>query len=108
MFRESEVAVAEFSDVNPDVKSITGTEKTYFAFKPKDCEKRSVPISDELIAQLRARKDGSSLIFPKAGRPDGHLLRRLKIVAFEGGLNCGNCTGTERGKPVSCKDVCGG
>ena len=103
--RESEVAVAEFSDVNPDVKSITVTEKPYFGFKPKDCEKRSVPISDELMAQLRARKDGSSLIFPKDGRPDGHLLRRLKIVAFEGGLNCGNCTGMEKGKPVSCKDA---
>ena len=87
------------------MKSITVTEKPYFGFKPKDCEKRSVPISDELMAQLRARKDGSSLIFPKDGRPDGHLLRRLKIVAFEGGLNCGNCTGMEKGKPVSCKDA---
>jgi integrase/recombinase XerD len=104
-FRESEVAVAEYAEINPDRKSICVVEKTYFGFKPKDCEKRSVPISDDLISQLRVRENGSSLIFPKDGRPDGHLLRRLKVVAFDGGLNCGNCTGTEKGKPVSCKDA---
>jgi integrase/recombinase XerD len=105
-FRESEVAVAEYSDVNPDMKSITVTEKPYFGFKPKDCEKRSVPISDELIAQLKARKNGSSLIFSNdSGRPDGKLLRHLKVVAYNGGLNCGTCVGVEKGKPVSCKDA---
>jgi integrase/recombinase XerD len=108
-FRESEVSVAEYTDVNPDTKSISVTEKAYFEFKPKDCEKRSVPISDDLIVQLRARKNGSSLIFPKNGRPDGHLLVRLKRAAFNGGLNCGKCVGQEDGKAVSCANapVCG-
>jgi integrase len=104
-FRESEVSVAEYTDVNPDSKSISVTEKPYFDFKPKDCEKRSVPIKDDLIAQLRARKNGSSLIFPKNGKPDGHLLARLKRAAFNGGLNCGKCVGQENGKAVLCADA---
>ena len=72
---------------------------------PKDCEKRVVPIPDELIAQLAAGKNGSSLIFGKHGQPDGHLIRRLKMVAFKGGLNCGKCQGIQNGKPVSCADA---
>jgi integrase/recombinase XerD len=104
-FRESEVSVAEYTDVNSDTKSISVSEKVYFGFKPKDCEKRSVPISDDLMSQLKARRNGSSLIFPCNGRPDGHLLRRLKLAAFNGGLNCGKCIGKEGGKDVSCTDA---
>jgi integrase/recombinase XerD len=104
-FRESEVSVAEYTDLNADTRSISVTEKPYLGFKPKDCEKRSVPISDDLIAQLRVRKNGSSLIFPKNGRPDGHLLKRLKRAAFNGGLNCGKCMGQEDRKAVSCADA---
>jgi integrase/recombinase XerD len=61
-FRESEVSVAEYTDVNPDTKSIVVTEKPYFGFNPKDCEKRSVPISDDLIAQLRVQALRTDLI----------------------------------------------
>lgn len=104
-FREGEVSVAEYCDVNPDKKMIYVTEKAYFDFKPKDCEKRAVPISDERVTQLAAKKNGSSLIFGKDGNPDGHLLRRLKSVAFRGGLNCGKCIGTIDGKPVRCADA---
>jgi len=64
-----------------------------------------VPVPDELIAQLKARKNGCSLIFHKSGQPDGHLLRRLKAVAFAGGLNCGKCTGMKNGEKVSCADA---
>lgn len=106
-FRESEASVAEAIDVNHDTKTIRVDEKLYFKFKPKDCEKRSVAISDALITEISARaKSGScSLLFPSNGRPDGHLLRRLKIVAFKGGLNCGRCVGTVLGKEVSCADA---
>jgi integrase/recombinase XerD len=105
-FRDDEVAVAEYSDVNPQRKMISVNEKPYFEFKPKDCEKRSVPISDELIAQLRARKNGNNLIFPSpSGGVDGHLLRRLKNAAYKGGLNCGRCVGTINKTPVSCADA---
>jgi integrase/recombinase XerD len=97
---------AEYSDINAEKKCIQVIEKTYFDFKPKDCTKRTVPISDPLVAQLKARKNGSSLIFPSAsGRPDGHLLQRPKHTAFEGGLNCGKCVGTLNKKEVSCADA---
>ena|SRR5208282_3182744 len=104
-FREAEASVAEYSDINSEKKVISVLEKPYFDFKPKDCEKRVVPIPDELIAQLAARKNGSSLIFGKHGQPDGHLIRRLKMVAFKGGLNCGKCQGIQNGKPVSCANA---
>ncbi len=41
-FRETEVAVAEKTDINRDTKTIRVDEKRYFDFKPKDCEKCSV------------------------------------------------------------------
>ncbi|HXM60886.1 MAG TPA: site-specific integrase [Terriglobales bacterium] len=103
--REAEVSVGEYPDINAEKKTISIVEKPYFGFKPKDCEKRVVPIPDELIAQLSARKNGSSLIFGKHGQPDGHLIRRLKMVAFKGGLNCGKCQGIQNGRPVSCADA---
>jgi site-specific recombinase XerD len=106
-FREAEVSVAEVTDVNRDTKTIRVDEKLYFGFKPKDCEKRNVPIPDALIAEIDARtKSGScSLLFGNNGRPDGHLLRVLKNVAFDGGLNCGKCKGTVDGKEVSCAEA---
>lgn len=106
-FRETEVSVAEATDVNHDTKTMRVDEKPYFGFKPKDCEKRNVPISDSLIAEIDARsKSGScSLLFGNNGRPDGHLLRVLKSVAFKGGLNCGKCKGTVEGKEVSCAEA---
>jgi integrase/recombinase XerD len=95
--------VAEVTDVNRDTKTIIVDEKPHFGFKPKDCEKRNVPIPDELLSEIDARtKPGScSLLFGNNGRPDGHLLRVFKNVAFHGGLNCGKCKGTVDGKEVS-------
>lgn len=103
--REAEASVAEYTDINSEKKNISVLEKPYLGFRPKDCEKRSVPIPDDLIARLMAGKNGSSLIFGKGGQPDGHLIRRLKTVAFNGGLNCGKCVGTVNHKEVSCADA---
>ena len=41
--RDAETTVAEYSDINAEKKLIVVGEKPYFAFKPKDCEKRVVP-----------------------------------------------------------------
>jgi integrase/recombinase XerD len=94
-------------DINHDTKTIQVIEKPEFGFKPKDCEKRNVPISDALIAEIDARmKSGSStLLLGNNGRPDGHLLRMLKQVAFEGDLNCGKCQGTIDGEAVTCAEA---
>ena len=101
-FRESEVSVAEVTDVNRDTKTIRVDEKPYFGFKPKDCEKRNVPIPDALLDEIdtHAKSSSCSLIFGNNGRPYGHLLRVLKNVAFDGGLNCGKCKGTVDGEEV--------
>ena len=106
-FRDSEVSVAEVTDVNRDTKTIRVDEKPYFGFKPKDREKRNVPIPDALISEIDARAQSGSccLIYGNHGRPNGHLLRALKNVAFDGGLNCGKCKGTVDGKEVSCAEA---
>jgi hypothetical protein len=70
-FRESEVSVAEYSDLNFEKRTIQVIEKPLYGFRPKDCEKRVVPVSDDLIAELRANKNGLPLIFPKNGHVDG-------------------------------------
>ena len=77
-FREAEVAVAEYSDINVEKRTIQVIEKPQYGFRPKDCEKRLVPCPDSLIAELQAHKNRCSLIFHRNGKPDGHLLRRLK------------------------------
>jgi len=94
-FRESEVSVAEVTGVNRDTRTIRVVEKPYFGFKPKDCEKRNIPISDALLSEIdaRAKSASCSLVFGNNGRPDSHLLRRLKHVAFDGSLNCSKCMG---------------
>jgi integrase/recombinase XerD len=108
-FRESDVSVAEVTDVNRDTKTILVDEKPHFGFKPKDCEKRNVPIPDALLSEIDARaKSGScSLLFANNGRPNGHLLRVLKHVALDGGLSCGKCKGTVDGEEVSCANTPG-
>jgi hypothetical protein len=47
----------------------------------------------------------NTLLFDADGQPDTHLLRKLKTIAHEGGLNCGKCEGTVHGRKVSCSDA---
>lgn len=104
-FREGEVAHAEVTDLHKDSKTIRVDEKKFWNYKPKDSEKRNVPVPDSLIEWIekKAKSGSCSLLFPTAdGRPDGHLLRKLKVVALRGGLNCGKCTGKEDGKLTTC------
>jgi len=108
-FREDEVAHACDTDVDFKMKTITVLEKRQWNWKPKDKEERTVPVPDALIELLKVRKsmhpDGW-LIFPNTeGNPEGHFLKLLKKRALAAGLNCGHCTGTIRGKEVSCKDA---
>src|ERR1035438_5083822 len=72
-------------------------------FTVKDREERVVPVPSSLMAKLveRQRDSTSRWVFPAAcGRPEGHFLRKLKMIAFRGGLNCGNCVNR---KGLSCK-----
>ena len=72
-------------------------------FTVKDREARAVPVPSGLMAKLVERQNHSTSrwVFPApCGKPEGHFLRRLKTIAFLGGLNCGNCVNR---KGLSCK-----
>ena len=63
-------------------------------FKPKNHERREIPITSELVDMLKKCKaeSKSEWIFPNEnGDPEGHFLRKFKKIAFDAGLNCGKC-----------------
>jgi integrase/recombinase XerD len=74
--------------------------------RTKDREERLVPMADDLVEMLRARRKRfpkDRLIFPNnKGGPQGHFLRMLKELALRAGLNCGACV-SKQGQ--SCKDT---
>jgi len=89
-------------------------------FDLKNYQERTVPIPARLVELLVLHRKTQQeqgrhevLIFPTTehnrmkgapgGQADGHLLRKLKRVAFRAGLNCGRCRGRLNGKPVTCK-----
>lgn len=94
--REQEVSHAEWSDLDFPHRIFTVQAKPEWGFTPKSHEARQIPLPEELVTMLKARKKHheGKLIFPnRDGRPNGHFLRTLKRVALEAGLNCGHCTG---------------
>jgi integrase/recombinase XerD len=85
--REQEVEFAEWDslDFTDSVFHIRETAE----FKPKDYEEREIPLPDFLMKALKERLLHSTgrLIFPTAaGRPDGHMLRRLQALAQKAGI----------------------
>jgi integrase len=97
--REQEVSHAEWSDVDFQHRIYTVRAKPEWGFAPKSHEARQIPLPEELVAMLRARKQHakSKLIFPnRDDKPNGHFLRTLKRVALDAGLNCGHCSGTTK------------
>jgi integrase/recombinase XerD len=95
--REQEVSNAEWSDVDFQHRIHTVSAKPEWGFAPKTHEIRSIPIPEDLVMMLKARRKQSEakLIFPNEdGRPNGHFLRILKRIALRAGLNCGHCVGT--------------
>jgi len=112
--REAEVSHLYWTDFDAKEGTLSVSKKLGFA--PKNYEERTVPIFNELVKRLRARKvrqgGKERLIFPTSahnkgrgapgGQADGHLLRKLKGLAFRASLNCGRCEATLNKKPVSC------
>ncbi len=95
--REAEVMYATWPDLDFASKTFTVRAKRDFGFvfTPKDYGERLIPLPDTLIAALkecRHKNPQARLLFSTpAGKPDGHFLRRLKMVALKAGLNCGHC-----------------
>jgi integrase len=92
--RDQEVQTATWRDINFVEGIFTIREHPEFGFKPKDAEDREVPLHDSLLTALRERllTTKGDLIFPNSqGKPDGHLLRKLKVLARRAGLDPEDC-----------------
>lgn len=94
-FRDQEVMHASPRDVDCRSGLVHVRAKPAFNWQPKDREERSVPISDDLAdklnAHIKANPTQRLLFGTQDGKPDYHMLRRLKQTALRAGLNCGEC-----------------
>lgn len=96
--REQEVMHATWDDIDCDNQTyhVTGDGKQDVNFVPKNHEERNAPLSTELCELLEKRRKATGAndrwVFQNAdGNPDGHFLRKFKLVAKKAGLNCGRC-----------------
>lgn len=96
--REQEVQFASWKDIDFTHKTYTVRKKEDVHFTPKNHESRVIPLRDDFVSELKAyqKQNGDCRwLFPnKQGKPDGHMLRRLKKIAFQADLNCGHCRST--------------
>jgi integrase len=88
--REGEVMHAEWSDLIDDCRIMLIREKKQWGWKPKGRKERRVRIPDFLAEELKAsrKKAKNSLLFPneETGKPEGHLLRKLKAIVKRANL----------------------
>jgi integrase len=97
----------------PDVDYVTGQysvkEHLELGFTPKDGEEGTFPIPRSLVEILLARRKRypkTRLIFPgPSGKPDLHLLRRIKRLGLRAGVNCGFCI-SKKGLSCATEPVC--
>ena len=72
-------------DVNDATIRVTGEGKD--GFSPKDYEERIIPIQAELAELLKALPRKGKWVFPtQSGERQTHLLRRLKVIAKNAGI----------------------
>jgi site-specific recombinase XerD len=90
--REQEVMYTTWRDLDLERGFFTVTAKPAQGFKPKNFKGRTIPLPDTLVAELREWKkinSNSMWVFPdERGEPHGHMLRDLKQLASDAGLNC--------------------
>jgi integrase/recombinase XerD len=93
--REQEVQYATWSDIDFERLEFHVRQKQDVGFTPKNHEKRTVPMPASLVNLLKERKKTAPharwIFVNRDGRPDGHFLKKLKRIALESGLNCGDC-----------------
>ena len=70
------------------------------AFLPKNHEEGQVPLTTELGLLLTDHKkrevSDRCVLTNEDGKPEGHFLRKFKVIAKRAGLNCGQCKTTIR------------
>jgi integrase len=96
--REQEAMHLEWRSINWTARTLRVQSNAKYGFKVKDKEQRDVPLPKELLSRLkkyRGKHPDAQLVFGAQGgevdEPDGHLLRRLKGLVHDAGLNCGHC-----------------
>jgi integrase len=92
--REGEAAHAEWSQVDFDRGVFRVRSNPRWGFKVKDKEQRDVTIPVELQTLLKAYRKGhkgSLIVGTDTDKPDGHLLRTLKGLAYKADLHCKTC-----------------
>jgi integrase len=96
--REQEAMHLDWINLNTKAKTVRVRSNPKWGFKVKDAEQRDIPISADLLDRLLAYRDkvpNHRLVFGRRGgmmdAPDGHLLRRLKNLVRDAGLNCDHC-----------------
>ena len=95
--RDQEMMHLEFRDINWADKTLRIQSKEQWGFLPKTWEQREIPVPDDLLAELAAwqnSREGQTLVLgTKHHKPNTKLLRTLKRMAHNAGLNCGRCDG---------------
>lgn len=93
--REQEVAHVEWTDINWVTKTVWIHAKPQYGWKPKTAAgTRKIPLSDSLLADLKAlqTKSTNALVFPaKTGGVEGHFLRMLKELGKPAGVSNVKC-----------------
>lgn len=88
--REAELCFLTWADVDLrslDETTIRVTAEGKEGFTPKDYEERIIPIQRELAEMLKALPRTAKWVFPtSSGERQTHLLRRLKVVAKNAGV----------------------
>lgn len=109
--REREATHAEWGDIDWQHKifRVQGKVRKEYEFAVKDKEQREIPIPAKFLARLKEWHDTHPktrlIIGNEENKPEGHLLRRLKALARNAGLNCGKCEGCQRkGSFAECEE----
>ena len=93
--REQEIEYAEWSDIDWHHATFRVQGKPALGFAVKDYAQRQVPIPDPLLQLLAQRKElnpeTTLIVGNDEGKPEGHLLRKLKQLVRRSGLNCEQC-----------------
>jgi integrase len=107
--REQEVSTATWADIDFDCHEFLIQEKRDLDWTSKDREEGGIPVPDDFIERMEARRRRypySRLIFPNSlGKPEGHFLRQLQKLVKREGLNCGGCV-NRKGESCAGNAVC--
>lgn len=109
--REQEVQFATWDDIDWDKKEfmVTAKPEKPFEFEPKSHEERRIPVSDDMIRQLRKHSENPAhpkwIFINGDDNPESHFLDKFKRIALRAGVNCGHCVTSRSEGRFEKKDV---